>query len=293
MVCELESRIRCSFLGLALGDALGANYEGGLLERSVWWLLRVGTQGIRYSDDTQMSLDLAASLIEHRGINQDSLARQFAASYTWRRGYGRGAATMLKRMRRGHAWDHENRRVFPDGSWGNGAAMRAPVIGMYSVRMGEEETLRMAREQAEVTHALATRMALLDTSAGELSEYLGNRFHGSRYDSKLEELCALMRTDRHLSPVQCRTRFGNGVAAFDSTITALYISLIHLMKSFDEMMTYIVQVKGDTDTIGAMAGAIWGAANPPEHLPDTYLKLENTQGIQSVADSLGAMACHP
>ena len=53
------------FYGLALGDALCAPYEGGFLERGIWKLFGKTKAGkIRYTDDTQMSLDVAHSLLD-------------------------------------------------------------------------------------------------------------------------------------------------------------------------------------------------------------------------------------
>ena len=50
-------------MGLALGDALGAPYEGGLAER-----------------DTQMSLDVADSLLACNGVDEGDLS----APKSWR-----------------------------------------------------------------------------------------------------------------------------------------------------------------------------------------------------------------
>ncbi|MEM7263089.1 MAG: ADP-ribosylglycohydrolase family protein, partial [Planctomycetota bacterium] len=118
-------------LGLALGDAFGAPFEGGLLERWLWrWLGTTRSGEVRWTDDTQMSLDLADSLLTHGEVNQDDLARRFAASYRWSRGYGPGAAKLLKRIARGADWREANRSVFRDGSFGNGGAMRVPILGV-------------------------------------------------------------------------------------------------------------------------------------------------------------------
>lgn len=39
-------------LGLALGDALGAPFEGGWLERVLWWLIGITRDGaMRWTDD--------------------------------------------------------------------------------------------------------------------------------------------------------------------------------------------------------------------------------------------------
>ena len=103
-------------LGLALGDALGAPLEGGVVERFVWRLIgRTKNGEMRWTDDTQMSLDLAESLIAKGAVDPDDLAQRFARSYRWSRGYGPGAAKLLKRIARGSNWRAVNRSVFADG----------------------------------------------------------------------------------------------------------------------------------------------------------------------------------
>ncbi len=43
-------------LGLSLGDALGARYEEGILERLLWRVIGKTSQGeMRWVDDTQMT----------------------------------------------------------------------------------------------------------------------------------------------------------------------------------------------------------------------------------------------
>src|SRR5262245_31347877 len=122
----LEDKFVGSLLGLALGDALGAPFEGGLAARLAWRALGIGKRGtLRWTDDTEMALGLARSLTEHRGLDADSLARAWAEEADWKRGYGGGALRLLARIRGGEDWRTANRSVFPAGSYGNGAAMRA------------------------------------------------------------------------------------------------------------------------------------------------------------------------
>ena len=74
-------------LGLAYGDALGAPYEGGVLERLLWRLIgRTGKGEIRWTDDTQMAVDVAEVLLSCGSVEQQKLAEQFARSYRWSRG---------------------------------------------------------------------------------------------------------------------------------------------------------------------------------------------------------------
>jgi len=75
-------RFEGCLLGLALGDALGARYEGGLAERLLWSFIASTTGGrVRWTDDTQMSVDIAESLLAKGGLDADDLALRFARSY--------------------------------------------------------------------------------------------------------------------------------------------------------------------------------------------------------------------
>lgn len=126
-----NDRIFGSLLGLALGDAFGAPYEGGILERAIWAL--VGTQDgkRRLRDDTQMTIDVIESLVECGRIDQNDLARRFAQSYRWSRGYRPRAARVLKRIRRGQSWESARRNT--DASRRGGATRsseEAPVMGV-------------------------------------------------------------------------------------------------------------------------------------------------------------------
>lgn len=100
-----EDQYRGALIGLALGDALGARHEGGPIARLLWRVIGSTPEGrFRFTDDTQMSLDLALSLLRCGCVDPDDLAVSFARSYRWDRGYGRGAAQLLKRVRAGRAW---------------------------------------------------------------------------------------------------------------------------------------------------------------------------------------------
>lgn len=142
-----------SLLGLALGDALGAPLEGGPLERMLWRVIGKTSEGrARWTDDTQMSLDLAESLIARRTLDPDDVARRFATSYRWSRGYGPGAARILKRIRNGTDWRLANTAVYPEGSFGNGAAMRAPVVGLFCANNSQRAGFRIAHYSLQENH---------------------------------------------------------------------------------------------------------------------------------------------
>jgi poly(ADP-ribose) glycohydrolase ARH3 len=283
-------------LGLATGDALGAPHEGGPLERFVWRLIGRTSDGcLRWTDDTQMALDLANSLLDENGVRQESLARRFAAGYRWSRGYGPGAARILKRIRRGEAWESATKAVYSQGSYGNGAAMRAPVLALFFAN-DREALLDGARKSAEVTHAhplgvegailiaVASQMLLGKQSATEVLAAVRSVCSTPEMCDRLAIVEAWIEADAAVGPREVAAKLGNGMTAPTSCPTALYIALRHLNKSFDEMMQFVIHCRGDVDTIGAMAGALWGIANGAEKLPP--IRLEARSELTSVATRL-------
>jgi ADP-ribosylglycohydrolase len=87
-----------------------------------------------------------------------------------------------------------------------------------------------------------------------------------------------------VAPKQVAQELGNGIRAQDSCVTACYIGLAFRESPFVDLLTYTREVGGDTDTIGAMAGAIWGAARGYQHLPEELLnKLEQRQFLEELA----------
>jgi poly(ADP-ribose) glycohydrolase ARH3 len=291
----LEEHFRGSLLGLALGDAIGAPFEGGVLEQLLWRGIARGR--LRWTDDTQMALGTVESLLECDGLDPDHLARRWAANATWSRGYGPGARRLLARIARGEDWREANRRVFPDGSFGNGAAMRAAPLGLYYHR--DAERLEAATATASsITHAhplgiaggvlIARATALaLDPALGSLAylDALRERCGETGFTARLVAARELLGTDPPVAEV--RNRLGNGIRAEESAVTAVYAFCRHRDRDFAALMEWVVALRGDTDTIGAMAGGIWGASRGVGALPDELLdRLEQRAHIDDLARRL-------
>jgi poly(ADP-ribose) glycohydrolase ARH3 len=291
--CSVDQYRGC-LLGLAFGDALGAPYEGGWLERAAWRLLGKTKGRMRYTDDTQMSLDLIHSKMEHGAVQQDRLASQFASSYRWSRGYGPGAAKLLKRIRRGADWRQANRSQFSDGSYGNGAAMRSAVLALF---YAEQHALRVAVEQAsEITHAhpeaiegaqliaLATSLSLHKESIDEILPVLQEACDLQVFKDQLMQMTSLFYDGKFSFPV-ITSRFGNGMAARRSCVSAIGFALLFRDQPYTDMLKAIRQGGGDVDTIGAMAGAIWGARNGFSAITGVSLKtIESGEAMLALAD---------
>ncbi|MBU1219046.1 ADP-ribosylglycohydrolase family protein [Myxococcota bacterium] len=281
------------FAGLAVGDAFGAPYEGGFIEKLVWKIIgRTENGRMRYTDDTQMSLDIATSFLKHGEINQDHLADTFAASYKWSRGYGPAAGKILKKIRAGSHWSEVNRQKYRDGSLGNGAAMRSPILALCYLENNDLLTDAVFKA-SEITHAhplaiegaqliaFVTVSVLKDISRSEIITGLLNKNLSKIYYGKLKRCFELLET----APVKTR-ELGIGITATESCITAIYFGLGYQNESFEKMLRDIADIGGDTDTIGAMAGAIWGSANGFKAFESLSRSIEDIEKIIKTALAL-------
>ncbi len=298
-----SDRIVGSVLGLALGDAFGAPYEGGVLERLLWAVIGTTKGKRRWTDDTQMTLDVVASLIEHGRVDQDDLAHRFAGSYRWSRGYGPAAARILKRIRRGQPWEAASRSVYREGSFGNGGAMRAPAVALFFAEADETELVNAVRDATMVTHGhplaiegavligLATAMAYHDATSESIIGRLGPHAASPEFKTRLRRAGKWLGSEAIPAAQAIATKLGNGIAAVDSCLTAIYSALAFRERTFDELLDFVVKVRGDVDTISAMAGAIWGAARGKGALPEARLQtLEHYEELKIRARSLAKAA---
>ena len=287
------------FLGLAYGDALCAPYEGGPIERLLWRMIgKTKAKEHRFTDDTQMSLDIANSFINEGKFEQDKLAQEFASSYQWSRGYGPSAGKILKRIRNGMPWQKANVSVHKDGSFGNGAAMRAPILAMC-FKPSSSEFKPSVIHSAEITHsnklaiegalliAYATAYALSDMHNDELCNRLIELTKTTAFKDRLKACKNYIHQDTELEIRDIKKKFGNGITAEQSCITAVYLALKFRNKPFISLLDFIKKLGGDTDTIAAMSGAIWGAFNGAEKLQiNTLPTIEKQNDIKNIAVQL-------
>lgn len=285
-------------MGLAVGDALGAKFEGQegeyIRERfpTVQHLLDYPLDGMWYTDDTQMAIGVAETLVEHRQIREDALCRAFVENYQPNRGYGRGARGVLSAMEDGKDYRQVAENFFPGGSYGNGAAMRVAPVGLF-YRDDVPQLLEQARLSALPTHlhpwgiegaqliALAVGLAShSDTFTPEsFFSQLLQHSTSPEYQQKLT-LASLMTSASELLPL------GNGIAALESAPTAVASFALH-SHSYALTIGHLILLGGDTDTMAAMAGAISGALLGIAAIPKVWLQeLEDSPKGRDYIDQL-------
>jgi poly(ADP-ribose) glycohydrolase ARH3 len=298
----MEDRFVGSMLGLALADALGSEHEGGVIAGNIWKLIYGRGNELRWTDDTEMAVGLAESLIENNGIEPDRLAKRWAERMQGMRGYGEGARELLKMVKQGVDWREANTATFPNGSYGNGAAMRAAPLGLFYYR--DDDKLRQATTLASsITHAhpLGIEGGLLIAKATALA--LHEPLKPDVFLQDLYEFCerdefrlrlgiARKLLKENPSNAVIVSQLGTGVVAHKSAVTAVYAFCRH-PDDFKALIEFIINLGGDTDTIGAMAGGIFGAKNGTAALPaDLLPRLEAREDLEKLGRALFA-AAHP
>jgi len=136
-------------LGTFVGDALGMPFEG-VPHRTIPSAVEMVEARLgrgTYTDDTQMMIALAESLIEQGRIEEERLARAFQAVYDPARRYGGGTRSVLELWRDGVSVPEAAGQLFGgQGSRGNGAAMRIAPVGVY-FRADPERLLTRGRPE--------------------------------------------------------------------------------------------------------------------------------------------------
>jgi ADP-ribosyl-[dinitrogen reductase] hydrolase len=282
---DIRRRARATLLGAAIGDALGATLEFltpgeirecyGRLTKIVgggWLRLHPG----QVTDDTEMSLCLARSLISGRWSPED-LAQRFGAwlrgnpadvGNTCRRGIARYLAT-------GKLWAPPN-----EGDAGNGAVMRVAPAALAT--LGDPSTLkRLAVEQARLTH----NHPLSDAAC----TLVGQLIQQGCLAAPREEL--RITVDQVAAEIP-RFRFEpyRGLATayvVDTVQTVLHF--FFATSSFEEAVVATVNQGGDADTTGTIIGAIAGAHYGPTQIPRKWrrkLPAPLVAELESLADAL-------
>ena len=285
-------------IGSAIGDALGASFEG-------LWINKLNIEEFsfhgRWTDDTHMMIGVAESLIANKGFDGEHMAWTFIRNWEkepWR-GYGPGPPRVFRMIKSGVAWNEAAKQLYGGmGSYGNGAAMRVAPIGL--LYYDDAEKLREAAyKSAEITHthmlgkegaaiqayavALAVKAESESFNPIDFLEKLIEFTRVDAYKEKLEKAKGLLNNDDKREIIR---NLGNGVEALNSVPTAIYCFAKH-HESYAKAVLYAISLGGDTDTIGAMTGAVAGAYHGIENIPNAWKqKLERRDYIERLADEL-------
>jgi ADP-ribosylglycohydrolase len=269
------ARARASLVGLSVGDAFGETFV--LHRTNIASRTLVDTTPWRWTDDTAMALSIMEELVENGDVDQDTLARRFARTYTaepWR-GYGGTAHSILMAIAQGIPWQTAAKLPFDgQGSKGNGSAMRVALVGAYFAD-DLDRAAAVALRSAHPTHAhrdgeagaiavavaagLAAKVASGEWSR-EPDEFL-ERVWAHTPDSLTRlgiQLAMTLKADTPI--VTAVNKLGNGsrVCCDDTVPLCLWIAAHHLGR-YEDALWLTVSAQGDMDTNCAIVGGILAA----------------------------------
>ena len=274
-------------LGLAVGDALGAPYEGlsADLIRDLGPAKRLATnpdnKKLFYTDDTEMMISVAETLVVHQRIDSEYLAARFAANFHPERGYGPGAHQQIIMLQDGHHYSVGLYHVFPNGSYGNGAAMRVAPVGLLFCH-DIDRLLQESGLSASVTHVHELGIEGANLIALAIAVVLKmERFNRTKFFDLLLSHC---RTEEFSWQIQTLSElerdalvtFGNSLEAHRSVTTAIQV-FVDNPNDYTAVMRSAIGMGNDVDTLCAMSGAISGAYLGVDAIPKELIeRLENT-----------------
>jgi ADP-ribosyl-[dinitrogen reductase] hydrolase len=263
------SRARGAFLGVAVGDALGATTEFmtpaeirakfGVHRKIVgggWLHLKPG----RVTDDTEMSLSLARAILQGDGWELKAVAEAFLA---WMRGKPVDIGSTVRRGIRDYLLKGQLETPPNDWDAGNGAVMRMVPVALFT--LGDDALLReLVIAQAHLTHNHPLSDAACVTVGKMVQTALlgGDRF----------ELHAIARElVAHYPTFRFKDYSGRASGYVVETMQTV-LHYLFTTGSFEECLVGVVNQGGDADTTGAIAGMIAGALYGEAAIPAAWLK---------------------
>ena len=284
-------RARLALEGLSVGDALGEtcfhpdNFEA-LLDDP-----RATAKGPwPWTDDTAMALALFEVLEEYGTIDQDALAKRFAARFDaqpWR-GYGPGALRMLAAVAGGADWRVAVESMFGgQGSFGNGSAMRIAPLAGYFAEDGYEKVAEQAALSATVTHAHPEGIAGGIAAAVAGAYAWVNRDHRTDPSVKrglFEEVLkhtppgevrrgiehsSIIALDLSIDPTARLLGNGSRISCQDTVPFCLWVAARHL-DDYQSAIVNAIRAGGDVDTNAAIVGGIVSLATGLDSIPGDW-----------------------
>ncbi len=288
-------------LGLACGDALGRPVEfnsrqeieskHGIVTNMLahgTWNQPAGT----ITDDTEQALCIARSLAEHGEFDPADTARRFVEWYDTKPfDIGNMTRQSIRNLKRGTSWDEAGKEVWEasveGANAGNGSVMRCPPLAISHAGT-PEDLITASRDSSRITHAdprCTYGCAVLNlTIAGYLTgtdDPLADALERVRADAPSELVAAIDPIATGDTPSTLET---TGYV-IHTLRTAMHDALN--ADTVEDAIITTVNRGGDTDTIGAVTGAIAGARFGALELPSRWTsEIDEEDELRSLAVDL-------
>src|SRR4051812_19643108 len=265
-------RVAGALVGSAVGDALGAPFEFGPLGRFSA-RFPFPARGARtemcgggpwepgeFTDDTQMALLVASSLVDRGGLDEADLFDRFRV---WAEADPKDVGIQTRAvLGSGQPWDVAAAQHFrrTGRAAGNGSLMRTTPAAIRFSRDGRAVTMDAARRISALTHS--------DPSAGEgcaiFHELMRVALDGgdplAAIPSALEAVAGEHR-DRWAAVLAAEWAPAHSTESNGAVWPTLGQAVWALRhgSDFADVMRLVIDLGGDTDTVAAVAGGLAGA----------------------------------
>jgi len=281
-------------LGTAVGDALGLPYEGMSPGRAQRMFPDPTKHHLLFdkgmvSDDTEHTAFVAQAIIRSRG-DVDEFQKQLARSLRWwllGLPAGVGFATLRSVIRLWFGVSPENSGVY---SAGNGPAMRSAILGVAFGSDGEK-LKALVKASTEITHkdpkafyaSLGVAIAAINVvCVGDDDDWQADYLHSlnlfmpkeeaREFRDLAEKAMVSARSGETVSQFAESIGSKNGISGYCyHTVPAVLQAWFRFGDDFKHGLPEIIRAGGDTDTAGAIFGAIVGAHVEKAGVPGRWL----------------------
>ncbi|AWT43612.1 MULTISPECIES: ADP-ribosylglycohydrolase family protein [Streptomyces] len=268
-------------LGSAVGDALGAPFEFGPEGAFSARFPRPGQGGEmcggggwdpgEATDDTQMAVLVAESLLERGGLDPADVFDRFRR---WAAGDPKDIGLQTEAvLSSGDPWDTAAALHFQTSqrAAGNGALMRAAPSAVYFARAGRAATMDAGRRLAALTHgdaaawegtALYHELMRVALPGGDPVAAVPDALAAVR-PAHRERYAAVLAPDWH---PDLATEFNGAVwPCLGSAVWA-----VRTTSGYEDAVRAAIDCGGDTDTVAAVTGGLAGAVYGVQGIPQRW-----------------------
>ena len=270
---QVMARAEAAYLGLAIGDALGATVEfmtpreiahqHGVhreLSGGGWLHLRAG----QVTDDTTMALALGEAILADSGVvHAGSCARAFDQ---WMRGKPVDIGNTVRRNLVAYRRTGDPVALPSEHDAGNGAAMRVLPIALAGLGWPDDELAQAARTQAHVTHNNPVSDAACELIALLVRDFV----RGASLPDGLRRY--IEPTIRRVPEFAFRKRRRENPSGWIVDTMQAVLQAFVEGDSVESCLVDVVNRGGDADTTGAITGMLAGALYGLDSIPARWLK---------------------
>jgi ADP-ribosyl-[dinitrogen reductase] hydrolase len=281
----ITDRAIAAYLGLAIGDALGATVEF-MTPREIaaqygthdtlcgggWLHLKPG----QVTDDTTMALALGASILQHGKVDALAAAQAFDE---WMHAKPVDIGNTVRRNLLLFRKTGNPEAPYSDHDAGNGAAMRVLPVALATLGQAEDAVRAACRAQAHVTH----HCALSDAACECLVLMVQDALRGASKNDLLHQHAHPLATRHPEYKFRAVRPQSNPSGYVADTLQAAFQSFFDT-DDFLNCLIDVVNRGGDADTTGAITGMLAGALYGLEAIPLPWLKKLDTDTRQSCED---------